>query len=54
MGQRVAGGIEFDIANEELANSANITPYTTSRIIGEWAENRRDPQKPREDSCALS
>jgi CRP-like cAMP-binding protein len=36
MGQRVAGGIEFDITNEELANSANITPYTTSRIISEW------------------
>lgn len=36
MGQRVAGGIEFDITNEEFANSANITPYTTSRIVSEW------------------
>jgi CRP-like cAMP-binding protein len=36
MGQRVAGGIEIDITNEELANSANITPYTTSRIVSEW------------------
>jgi CRP-like cAMP-binding protein len=36
MGQRVAGGIEFDISNEELANSANITPYTASRIVSEW------------------
>jgi len=36
MGQRVSGGIEFDITNEELANAANITPYTTSRIMSEW------------------
>jgi len=36
MGQRVSGGIEFDITNEELANAANITPYTTSRILSEW------------------
>ena len=34
--QRVAGGIEFDITNEELANAANITPYTASRILSEW------------------
>jgi CRP-like cAMP-binding protein len=36
MGQKVSGGIEFDITNDELANAANITPYTTSRILGEW------------------
>ena len=36
MGQRVSGGIEFDITNEELADAANITPYTTSRILSEW------------------
>ena len=36
MGQRVSGGIEFDITNEELASAANITPYTTSRILNEW------------------
>ena len=36
MGQRVSGGIEFDITNEELANAANITPYTASRILSEW------------------
>jgi len=36
MGQKVSGGIEFDITNEELANAANITPYTTSRILSEW------------------
>ena len=36
IGQKVPGGIELDLTNEELANAANITPYTTSRIITEW------------------
>lgn len=36
MGERVSGGIEFDVTNEELANAANITPYTASRILSEW------------------
>jgi CRP-like cAMP-binding protein len=36
IGQKVAGGIELDVTNEELAHSANITPYTTSRMISEW------------------
>jgi len=39
MGQRVSGGIEFDITNEEMANAANITPYTASRILSEWQRN---------------
>jgi len=36
IGQKVAGGIELDVTNEELANSVNITPYTTSRMIANW------------------
>jgi CRP-like cAMP-binding protein len=36
IGEKVSGGIEFDITNEELANAANITPYTASRILNEW------------------
>jgi len=36
MGQTVSGGVEFDISNEELANAANISRYTASRILGEW------------------
>ena len=36
IGQKVAGGIELDVTNEELANSANITPFTTSRMVSEW------------------
>jgi CRP-like cAMP-binding protein len=39
IGQRISGGIELDVTNEELANSANITAYTTSRIISEWRKS---------------
>ena len=36
IGQRVSGGIELDVRNEELANEANVTPFTASRMLGEW------------------
>lgn len=36
IGHKVNGGIELDVTNEELAAAANITLYTTSRIISEW------------------
>jgi len=36
IGQKVSGGIALDLTNEELADSANITPYTASRIVSEW------------------
>jgi len=36
MGQRVQGGIELDVRNEELANEANVTPFTASRLLREW------------------
>jgi CRP-like cAMP-binding protein len=36
IGQTVTGGIELELTNEELAHSAGITPYTTSRILSEW------------------
>lgn len=36
VGQKVSSGIELDVTNEELADSANITRYTTSRLISEW------------------
>ena len=39
IGQKVPGGVEIDVSNEELANSANITPYTASRLIGEWQKS---------------
>ncbi len=36
MGQRVPGGVELDVRNEELAHEANVTIFTVSRLIGEW------------------
>ena len=36
IGQKVSGGIELDVTNEELADAANITPHTTSRLISDW------------------
>jgi len=36
IGQQVKGGIEIEVTNEELADAANITHYTASRIINEW------------------
>jgi CRP-like cAMP-binding protein len=36
IGQKLSGGIEIDVTNEEVANSANITPYTASRILSKW------------------
>jgi CRP-like cAMP-binding protein len=37
IGQKVPEGIELDVTNEELAEAANITHYTTSRLISEWS-----------------
>jgi CRP-like cAMP-binding protein len=39
IGDRVAGGVQLDVTNEELANSANITPHTASRIISAWQKS---------------
>ena len=36
IGQEVPEGIELDVRNEELANEANVTPFTASRMLGEW------------------
>ena len=36
IGEKTSGFIEIDVTNEELANSADITPYTTSRMISSW------------------
>jgi CRP-like cAMP-binding protein len=36
IGQKVSGGIELDVRNDELANEANVTPFTASRILSEW------------------
>jgi CRP-like cAMP-binding protein len=39
IGQKVLGGVEFDVTNEELASAANITPFTASRLLSEWQTN---------------
>lgn len=36
IGQEVPGGVELDVTNEELANAANVTPFTVSRLLGAW------------------
>jgi CRP-like cAMP-binding protein len=36
VGQKVSGGIELNVTNDELAESAHITRYTTSRLMSEW------------------
>ena len=36
IGRKVAGGIELKIRNEELANEANVTVFTVSRLLSEW------------------
>jgi CRP/FNR family transcriptional regulator, nitrogen oxide reductase regulator len=36
IGHRVPDGVELDIRNEELANEANVTIFTTSRLLNEW------------------
>ena len=39
IGHRVEGGIELEITNEELANAANVTLFTASRLLSEWQRN---------------
>jgi CRP-like cAMP-binding protein len=36
IGQKVPGGVELDIRNEELAHEANISPFTASRLLNAW------------------
>jgi CRP-like cAMP-binding protein len=36
IGDTVVNGLELDITNENLANAANITPFTASRLLSEW------------------
>jgi CRP-like cAMP-binding protein len=36
IGERVPGGIELDVTNEDLARAANITTFTACRLLSEW------------------
>jgi len=39
IGHHVAGGVELDVTNEELANAANVTAFTASRVLSAWQRN---------------
>jgi CRP-like cAMP-binding protein len=36
-GRKATGGIELDVTNEDLANAANVTHFTASRLLNEWS-----------------
>jgi CRP-like cAMP-binding protein len=36
IGEKVPAGIQLDLTNEELAEAANISLYTVSRLTSEW------------------
>jgi CRP/FNR family transcriptional regulator, nitrogen oxide reductase regulator len=36
IGLKVPGGVELDVTNEELANAANLTSFTASRLLSAW------------------
>jgi CRP/FNR family transcriptional regulator, nitrogen oxide reductase regulator len=40
IGRETAGGVELQITNEELANAANITAFTASRLMSKWQQDR--------------
>jgi CRP/FNR family transcriptional regulator, nitrogen oxide reductase regulator len=39
IGHKVPGGVELNVSNEDLANAANVTPFTASRLLSEWQRN---------------
>ncbi len=36
IGHKVPAGVELHVSNEDLANAANITPFTASRLLSDW------------------
>jgi CRP/FNR family transcriptional regulator, nitrogen oxide reductase regulator len=40
IGQQATDGVALQITNEELANAANISPFTASRLMSEWQRDR--------------
>ena len=40
IGHEVSAGVVLQITNEELANAANVTPFTASRLMSEWQRDR--------------
>jgi CRP-like cAMP-binding protein len=39
IGRPVAGGVEIDVTNEDLARMAGVTMFTASRCLSEWARS---------------
>ncbi len=39
IGHEVRGGIQLEVTNEDLANEANVTVFTASRLLSEWQRN---------------
>lgn len=39
IGHKVPGGVELNVSNEDLANAANVTTFTASRLLSEWQRN---------------
>lgn len=39
IGHKIRDGVQLDITNEQLANAANITPFTASRLLSQWQRN---------------
>jgi CRP-like cAMP-binding protein len=40
IGVKTADGVEIEVTNEDLSDAANITPYTTSRLMSAWHRSR--------------
>ncbi|HEY2168210.1 MAG TPA: helix-turn-helix domain-containing protein, partial [Candidatus Angelobacter sp.] len=36
IGHKVPTGVELDVTNEELAQAANVTHFTASRLLSHW------------------
>jgi CRP-like cAMP-binding protein len=41
IGEKVPGGIELDVTNEDLASAANVTTFTVCRLMSEWRRTSR-------------
>jgi len=39
IGHRTPTGVRLEVTNEQLANTANITLFTASRLLSEWQRN---------------
>ena len=41
IGKATRAGVELRVLNEDLAEGANVTPFTVSRCLSEWKRRRR-------------